>query len=174
MFTNVAPVLSRNFRRINLLLLAFSLSCGALLGTLVAALSDHSIVSSVRTACMYRVSIVDLLIVIAVPFFFLSVSLLTNSLYVLYLLCTFKVCSYALCQYCIWLTFGYSWWLVGTLLLFTDSIVLCSLVWFAVRSTDHYSKNIRRDFGIALAFCAIAGLLDYCLISPFLVFLTNR
>ena len=116
-----------------------------------------------------RVSIVGLLAVLYLPLL-LSVVVVRLSVPALqYAICLLKAFFFGCCLNCSSYAFGTASWLVLLLLLFSDCSMTVPLLLFWFRHISGSRILLRRDLFCCCFFAAVIGVLDYFIISPYLV-----
>ena len=146
---------------------------GLLLGAIIAVASGDTFFLLMRTAASSRVSIVGLIACSYLPFLFSAYAVYIGKFQLLYLCCFFKALLFALCACASLFAYDSAGWLVRILLQFSDILLLPVLCWFAIRQISGLN-TLKRDFSLCTACFVVAGSLDYCVVSPFLVLLIDN
>lgn len=149
--------------------LALSWSLGLFAGVFFGIQAGPSVLSLMRAASVSRVSIVGLLICNVLPFLISAFAVSLQRSLLLPVIAFLKAFSFGFCAMAIVRAFGTAGWLVGGLLLFSDCLSLPALCWFWLRQADGRCVQLKKDLITGLLVTAIAGILDCCLIAPFLV-----
>ena len=155
------------------LTLVFSLISGLSLGIILASTLEESFLLLMRTAVSTRVSIVGLFAVSYLPFLFSAFAVYIRKPKLILIILFIKAFMFVFCGLLSAAAFPSAGWLVRILLQFSDCLLLPVLCWFAVRQTTGYG-NFKKDFSYCTALFVIAGSLDYCVVSPFLVMLIDN
>ena len=164
----------RAFWRNRRYLLCFCWCLGLLLGTLFAVGADASFLSLMRQAAVSRVSIVNLLTAIVLPFLFSALAVYMGRPRALYVICFCKALCFAFCIVLADRSFGTAGWLIQPLLLFSDLLLAPVLFWFSVRHIGGGSGSLQKDIGFCAAVIAAVAMLDAFWVSPFLAELFIR
>ena len=160
--------LSVFFRRKSVVLLALWWFAGFVLGAFTANRVSYSFTSLMRMAVSFRVSIVSSLMVSLLP---LSVSALVVYLDKpagIFAIAFLKAVCYGFCSAGIRCAYGSAAWLVHFLFLFSDNLSVLVLFWFWLRHTAGRKLAVWSDLTVCAVICAGIGILDSCLVSPFL------
>ena len=158
------------FRNSSLLLLLLIWFLGLLLGSFLTAALGESFFLLMRTAASSRVSIVGLIASSYLPFLFSAFAVYIGKPKLLYLCCFVKALLFASCAYASLTAFQSAGWLVRCLLQFSDILLVPALCWFSIQQVSG-EGSLRRDFSFCTVLFLLAGSLDYCVVSPFLVML---
>ena len=150
---------------------AFSLfifgSVGLILGTLLAANANSSILPMMRLSDFGSVSIVFHLVAQLLPFLIAAYAVSISRRWLLNAVCSCKLFSLAYTGALIWIAFGSAGWLVRFLFLFSDIILSPVFCWYCFRRLMG-DFDEKKDIWICLGITVITALI-YCLfISPFL------
>ena len=153
--------------------LAFSLTFGFSMGIYLARTMQDSMFSLMRAVAFSRVSIVGLFVLLFLPLL-LSAAAVYFSIPAMVLPLSFcKGFCMGYCALGILFVFGSASWLVRLLLMFSDCFMILPLSWFWIRHISGCRNMLRRDFLICSAIAIVIGIVDYFLVSPFLVMLMN-
>lgn len=139
---------------------------GAGFGVYFAATANHSYILLMRMAVSRPVSIVGSFAAVFVPYFasFLVVS--NSKPWLVYFFCAMRIFFFTSASWAVASAFGSSGWLIRNMLLFPDIFLLPMLIWFSV---SRLSRNkSRRCCVLCLAYTALIGIINYCVVSPFL------
>ena len=157
----------------SILLLILCLIFGISLAIILASGFEKSFLFLMRTAVSTRVSIVGLFTVSYLPFLFSAFAVYIHKPRLLLIVLIMKSFLFVFCGLSCIAVFPSSGWMIRALLQFSDFLLLPALCWFDVRHmTGHGS--LQRDFSFCTALFLIAGSLDYCVVSPFLVMLIDN
>lgn len=156
-------------RKDKLFLLAFFSFCGTFLGTLTSYHLDSFILALMRRGSLASVSIVGLIVVNFLPFLITSVVILLSKPSLFLPIGFLKNFSFAFFRSLICISYGQAGWLVGTIMLFSDTIVMVLLHWFWIRHIDGIQVSAYRDLSFCFAVSFVACILDYIWVSPFLM-----
>ena len=150
-------------------LLFFWGSVGLILGTVIAAHADLYFVSWMRSAVLSRESIICLASAQLLPFLIAAYAVYISSFGILYATCSCRLFVFSYIGSLVGIAFGSAGWLVKLLFLFIDVTVVPCLCWFCFQRTVLRGASFKRDLWISIGISIAAVLLDYLLISPFLV-----
>jgi len=143
------------------------------LGTLFAAQADVTGLSLMRLAASCRVSIVCHLASQLLPFLIAAYAVNISGLWLLYTVCSCKLFSFAYMGTLIMNAFGSAGWLVRSLFLFSDIILVPMLCWYCARRVLADSDSEKKDFWICIGVAVVTALINWLFISPFLVKIIN-
>lgn len=156
------------FRKPAVLFLAFLLAVGFSFGAYTACISAPVLSSMMRMAASGCVSIVRVAVVVLLPFSFAAVAVLLMRPFLLYLLVLFKSFGYGFCLCGICIVFEQAGWLICFLLLFTDSAVMATLVFFSLRHISGLKNGAFFELIVLSSCCFLVGIIDVTVIFPFL------
>lgn len=160
---NLCSVFTRKF------FLAAFLCAGFLLGFLLFLHTTNNFTSLMCSAPFERVSIVGVVCVVAVPFLFSVIAVHFSALIMLFPIAFLEGITFSYCACHVVQAFSDAGWLVRCLLMFSDSAMLIPLFWFMCRNISGKSEAFKQEI-LVCGFCAVAiGLLDFFMVSPFLV-----
>lgn len=162
------------FRNYRFLYLAFAMIAGVVLGVYLAMQSADSFMTLMRTAAGCRMSIAGLIASRFLPFLFAAFAVYISKHWLLIPVFFIKGCAITWCGCLTVAAFGSAGWLVQPLLQFSDFLLLPVLFWFSIRRIVQTRDAIWRDLKICGVAFVLAGALDYCIISPFLVMLLTN
>ena len=91
--------------------------------------------------------------------------------WLVYISCSIKILTFAFCSAALSVAFGSSGWLIRFLFQFSDFMTLGVFCWFCMRSVMNIAR--KQDFIISFIVYLMVGVLDYCIVSPFLVMLID-
>lgn len=115
------------------------------------------------------VSIVGLLACIYLPLFVSYVSIISHNPIWFFAICLFKAIAFGFCCGFISSTYHTAAWLIRYLFLFSDGSFLFWLLWLWLRFYDLNQESCRHLFFTCCFVGAIIAVVDYFVISPFLV-----
>ena len=149
-------------------LLIISWTFGLIFGALVARNSVHlpMMICSIATQAP---SLLHLLIVALLPFLFTALAVYLSKPWLIVPIALLKAFCFAFCTFGVVLAFGSAGWLVQLFLLFTDTCVIPILIFSWLRYLSHTERSMR---GLLIV-CSVAAfsiaMVDYFVISPFLL-----
>ena len=146
---------------------------GLLLGAFLSPFAPESYLLLMRRAAGSPVSIVGLFASVLLPFLIATYAVSISKPVLLYAVCFCKAVLFSFCCRGIQLTFGSAGWLVLILMQFSDLCMLPVLCWFSFRHLGAGTHRLKRDFAIGCGIGTAVGILDYCMVSPFLVMLID-
>ena len=151
-------------QNINLFTLIAILSAG--LGVVFTASVGNVYLLLMRKAASCLVSIVGSTVTVILPFLVSFYLVVHSKLTLAYFICAIHIFILSSAWYAILCSFGSAGWLIHGMLQFPNLCLTVVLVWLLfTRITNQYSRRFL--FGcVIIAF--IIGMIDYCLISPFL------
>ena len=166
-------IVLHDYRKRNIVYLAFIWIFGLIFGVNLSFAAGPDFLSLMRGASGCSVSIVGLAFSVFLPFLLSAFAVYWNRPRFLYIISFVKAWSFTFAAYGICQAFGSAGWLVRFLVQFSDICLLCPLCWFLLRHIHSGSQLWRRD----LEFCTLAAAavcsIDYCVVSPFVVALTQ-
>jgi hypothetical protein len=121
-----------------------------------------------RMAPNVHVSITGLIASVFLPFLIAAFAAYISVPQLMYPLVFLKMMLFCLCGCCIYNVYGSAGWLVRVLLQFSDCCMVPVLCWFCLRHISGSAVSLWKDFVISTVAAGIVGIIDYCLISPFL------
>ena len=142
---------------------------GLLLGTAYGYRADQSSLLLMRVATSSRTSIVGLLLILYFPLLFSAFAVYMNRPHWLVAVSFSKAFLFASCGSSLSVAFNSAAWLIRFLLQFSDICTLPFFYWFCMRNIAGHNDKTRLDLMICCVAIAIWGILDYSVISPFLV-----
>ena len=148
-------------------ILAFSWVFGLSIGLFLVFRLQGDFTSLMRAAVLSRVSIVGLLVILLFPFVSSFVAASFSRPALLFLCAAGKGLCFSFCIYLIMAEFPTTGWLLCRLLLFSDFAVLVPLFLFWIRHLSSSKQSRKRDSLLYLIVALAAGVVDYCIISPF-------
>ena len=166
MLTNFQASCNLQECRQNLCALALCAVFSAGLGALFAGTSGDSYFLLMRMAASRPVSIVGSAVSVFIPFL-VSVFIITHSKpWLVYLICGVRIFLFSSAASAIGRSFGSAGWLVRLMLQIPDLCLIPVLIWFsAVTLAGNCTKRVMI---CCILLAAMIGMLDYCVISPFL------
>ena len=120
-----------------------------------------------RAAANGRVSIVLLLSAALMPFLITAYAVSIKQHTAVWALAFFQSFFYVLCGVLTVRSFGSAGWLVQPMLQFSDSVASILFCWFGLRCFSR--GDVRKDLTVCVFICIAAVIMDYFLVSPFLV-----
>ena len=159
--------LSRRFYRN--FFLAFFWSVGLILGVLIARIERETLFPLMRLVPFYRVSIVG---VISAFTLLMLISACAVYFYLpcfLYAAAFLKAFSFGFATYLSYNSFGSAGWLISLFLLFSNTTVSLIFLLFSFRYIGDSSAGISRWFLLSLFAAIGVFLVDFYIISPFLL-----
>lgn len=153
------------------------IACVWIIGLLLGCyLVSHSTVTDALinlNFILFPASFFHLLFVLFLPFL-ISAFLIRFSLPLLSLSVVFaKAIMVGCCSCTILAHFSTAGWLIRSLLLFSDSLIIILLVWFWVRNIAGDRSKLYTDTILCTVLTFIISCIDYFAVSPFLVTLFN-
>ena len=148
--------------------LAFFGLCGIVLGVLTSYSVDPYLFSAMRRSSFRSVSIIGLITAAWLPFLISAIFVSLSKLYLFIPLSFIKSFSYAFVRSFVAISFLQAGWLAASILLFSDTIVICLLYWYWIRQTGNTSKTAVKDLFICLFISLIACIIDYFWVSNIL------
>lgn len=159
--------------RIRFWLLAICWIVSITLGYLLAFTLQGTLLSMMDRLVRKPISIVGLAVILFLPIILSVVSIRFSVYGFIYMIAFLKGVCYGFCIYQLLIAYGDAAWMLGALVMFSDSCMLTPLFLFWIRHLDGDKSHLRRDVTV-LFFIAIAiGLIDYFAVSPFLFGLTG-
>ena len=156
-------------RKVSTWFLAFCWIFGFFIGTETASFAGPLTLSLMRTAIFCRVSIVSLVLISVLPFLLSAFAVFFNKSWLLLPLSLIKAVSFSFCSEGLNMIFDSSGWLIRSMLLFSDIFLMPLLCWFMFRLIKGGTDNWHKELGICLITALFVGLLNYCVVSSFLV-----
>ena len=160
--------LSDILRRKSIVFLAIWWFAGLILGALAAYHLSYSFFSLMRAAAQSRVSIVSLMTVTLLPLFASALAVFLDRPVWIFGISFVKAFLYSLCIAGTIGAFGSAAWLVAFLFLFSDNLTIPVLFLFCLRHIEGRKRSFWADCLICSGVCVLVGIIDSCLISPFL------
>ena len=142
---------------------------GLFLGVAYAYRADRSYFLLMRMAASGCVSIVGLFFVLFFPLLLSAFAVYFHHHQWLFPICFMKSFLFASCSCAISVAFGSAAWLVRFLLQFSDFCAVPFLYWFCLRNVKGYNDHSGTDFLICFVAIGLFGVIDFCMISPYLV-----
>ena len=153
------------------IILALFWLAGVSAGCFISRINPLIFDSMMRSACKSGVSIVWLTLMTLVPLFVVSAAVYFRLHFLIYPLCAIRAFCFSVCFTGIYIAFGSAGWLVRSLLQMSDFFLIPVLLWFSLYSL---AKNRSKQVTVCcISYAALIGMLDYCVISPFLADLIN-
>lgn len=158
------------FRRLYITSLAVTWFFGLLFGIYNAMHASDSLLRMMRGVFLSAVSIQGLLSVVLLPFLLSAFAVYIRQYWLMIPIIFTKALTFAFCACCIDRIFGSAGWLIRSLVIFSDGCMIPVLIWFWLRQSDHKPLQLNTLTAYAL-FAVSIGILDYCLVSPYLAML---
>ncbi len=166
MLTNFQMSCNLQECRQNWCALALCAVLSAGLGALFADASGDTYVLLMRMAASRPVSIVGSAVSVFLPFL-VSVFFITHSKpWLVYLICGTRIFLFSSAAFAIGRSFGSAGWLVRLMLQMPDLCLIPVLMWFSGLTLA--GNCTKRVITCCVLLAAVIGMLDYCVISPFL------
>ena len=146
---------------------------GFLLGGFFLPYAGDSYLLLMRSAVSSPVSIVGLFSGVLLPFLISAFAVYLSMPLVLACTCFLKAFSFSVCAGAVFSAFGSAGWLILILMQFSDCCMLPVMVWFSCRHWKTGRRNLRRDLTAVLFSAVAVGIMDYCIVSPYLVMLID-
>ena len=136
------------------------------LGVLFADASGDAYIRLMRMAASRPVSIVGSAVSVFLPFL-VSVFLITHSKpWLVFLICGIRIFLFSSAAFAMGRSFGSAAWLVRLMFQMPDLCLIPVLIWFSGLTLA--GNCTKRVMTCCIMFAAVIGMLDYCVISPFL------
>ena len=157
--------ISRNCSR---WILAFSWCAGLACGCCLFMKLGLSLDARMRSPALGAVSIVRLVLITFFPFLLSAVAAVFSVPTLFVLICFFKALSFSFASLGVWLLFGSAGWFSRWILLFSDSVGVCILLFFWIRHfPGSRESNVRLwDFLLYFALFFLLCSVDYCMVLP--------
>ena len=154
-------------------LLALFCFAGALFGVYAYRFTGAAFLSLTRMALAAPVSVVGLTACCFLPFLFAAFAVFISCSWLLYPICFAKLFLHCWFGFSVMMAYGSSGWLLRLFLQFSDGCMIPVLCWFCLRRLSGEGDSTKQDLWLCLLAALIAGILDYCVITPFLASLIN-
>ena len=141
---------------------------GFVAGTAVTAPNKYYYISLMCRAATSPVTIAGLLAQVVAPFSLTALIYRSKRVELFLVLSFVQAFIFGIASSSVYWAYGSAHWLIRTLLLFTGTITLISLLWFWFRHISGRFEQGRRDFFLCLSVSFLAAVLDYFLIYPLL------
>ena len=125
--------------------------------------------SLVFSAGCKPVRFADACLVAILPLLLSAFAVFFNKSWLLLPLSLIKAVSFSFCSEGLNMIFDSSGWLIRSMLLFSDIFLMPLLCWFMFRLIKGGTDNWHKELGICLITALFVGLLNYCVVSSFLV-----
>ena len=165
MKTTVLRFLSQ-WRNSGRVLLATCWLFGTLLGFSSALLAKNALASLMRGFIFGSVSIVGVLAVSVLPIILSAFAVYLSETWLLYGLGFIKAFCFCFCATGLCLLMGAGSWLMQLLLLFSDCLTIPALYFYHYCILSRPLNRARLSF-VCLLVCCCVGMVDYCIIAPF-------
>lgn len=130
--------------------------------------ASNSLFPTMRAAVSGCVSIHGLLSVVLLPLLFSAFAVYISQPWLLIPLAFIKTFVFSFLAVGIMAAYGSAGWLVRSLLMFSDGLMLPVLWWYWSQCLERSCISVWKAWAGVLAFSALIGSVDYCVISPFL------
>ena len=148
------------------LLFALCSAVGSLIGVMIAISAGNHYFLLMHMATGNHMSIVDTGLAIMLPFWVSLFLIVHSKPWLVYVICLLQIAQYSAALYAIAISFGSAGWIVNVFLQFSDVIFIPILLLFSIfRMQNRVSKRL---IYIYIAVSVAVGLIDCCLISPYL------
>ena len=145
---------------------------GVWAGYLLYRSSEHIFISLMCGSYRSFVSIVLLLAGVTLPFLITAYAVHYKQLYILYFLCFIKAFSYCIAVLATYGAYGAGGWLMHGLLLFTENVSVCLLLFLWLRWLWS-GADLKRIIVPCGCFALLGWGLDMVVIAPFVVSFTS-
>lgn len=142
---------------------------GLLSGAIYGCHTDPAYLHMMRAAAFDRVSIVGLFLLLYFPLFLSAFAAYINKPHWIVVICFVKTFLFASCSFALYDVFHSATWLVRIMLQFSEVISLPFYYLYCLRNISTMRSHIQKDTLLFGAVNFLIGILDYCVISPFLV-----
>ncbi len=151
--------------------LAFFWSFGLLLGSYAGLHASATYLQALSLAAGSDLTISGLIVSLWVPFGLCMLAARKGKKWLLIVLAFLNALSVSYCSAALYRLFDSAGWLIRILFQFSDLSTLGFFCWFCIRCM---TNDLRKaDYGICTAVYILAGLFDFCIVSPFLVMLID-
>ena len=149
--------------------LAFAWFAGLLVGSGLALLPGANSTSMMRMTLCSPVSISGLLAIMYLPLLFTAFAVYISQIWFLIPICFFKAFffSYVAAQFSLLLPSGA--WFLRFLVLFSDCLAIPVLYMIWIRACNQTGREVFRSCALAGSMFSLIGIIDYCIISSFLI-----
>ena len=170
---DISPDHTCNISIIRVLLVSFVWILGFLIGNYFASQTADIHHLLLHNIAFCSVSFLGLYFALFFPFI-LSAFLIRSPVQSFTLLIVFaKALSIGFCACGIMIAFSSAGWLMRSLLLFSDSLIVILLLWFWIRNYTYEISKLNTDLSICAVLSFIISCIDYFAVSPFLEALLN-
>lgn len=157
----------------SVILLSVLWTLGLVCGLYFVSSTDSLLLESIYMAASARPSFFGILVITLFPIAISAVSVYSSASVLIYLFCVLKAFCFSFVLCGVISVFGYSGWLIRSLLLFSDSCMVVLLFWLWYRILLSKRNTVHRDLWIGTAIAAAVGTIDYFLVSPYLEILMH-
>ena len=144
------------------LCIIFTAGCGALF----ANSAGDVYVVLMRMAVRRPVSIVGSVVSFVVPYIAFFFAIVHSKRWLVYLICALQMFRFSSVGWAIQKSFGSAVWLIRFLMQFTDLLMIPTMIFFSLKFL--VGTISRRHLMLFLVITALVGMIDFCMISPFL------
>ncbi len=175
MVGNLRKIFARNplAQKGNIIILSFLWVLGFVCGLYFISSSCDIFHPLLKEITFIRPSIVGLLSVVYIPVFISFIAICISSHWIVFLFVFIKSFAFCCCICGVAETYGYSSWLIRLLLLFSDSAVTVGMLLFWCRALNFKRSRALRELCILTIVFTAIGIIDFFLVSPYLVMLMN-
>lgn len=150
-------------------LLALCWVSSILLGiALSVVLADYAIVL-IQSLVLKRVSIIGLLLVLFLPISMRLIAKPLSAHWIIYVATALRGISFGFCLFLLLISYSDSAWLLVFFLMFSGIGIQIPVFLISIRCLCGSFTYWRRNAFFCLSFAILLGVIDYCVISPFLI-----
>ena len=171
MLTNFQTSCNLQECRQNMCMFALCSVFSAGLGAWFAGTSGNTYILLMRMAASRPVSIAGSAVSVLLPFLVSLFIIVHSKPWLVYFICGIRIFLFSAAARALDCAFGSAGWLVRLMLQMTDLCLIPVLIWFSLLSLVR--KPTKHVMTCCILFAAAIGMLDYCVISPFLANLIN-
>lgn len=142
---------------------------GFLAGAFLATEDAFYYTVLIQNAVVKEPTVIGVFAPIAVLFSLTVLVYSTGKWPLLILVCFLQAVAFGATAAAVFYSYGSAHWLIHAFLLFTKTVTLVSLLWFWLSNIPGRSYGTRKNFFLALGISALAGAMDFLLVSPFLI-----
>ena len=155
--------------KLSAIFLSVPWSLGLIGGIYIASAGNSSFYRLIYASAYDRVTIIGLFAVLFLPLFISAIFVWIDMPALQYGICFIKAffLGFSLC--CIKYSFVNAGWLIMVMLLFSDCCMVVPLLWFWCRHISGCKFYLKRDILYSCLIAILVGILDYFVVSPYLV-----
>ena len=150
--------------------LAFSWMLGLSLG--FSAVISGVFASAFRQVANVSPSFLSIISVLLFPVVVSFLAVFAGMRWLIFPLVFLKAIAFAYVGWSVVITFGSAGWLLRLLIMFSDCACIPLFLWFWNRAINSEFDSLLPAFFVTILITLGVGLIDYCVISPFLASLT--